>query len=243
MPKSHLMNAYLVDDEQVNIETLKYMLQKHCPSINVVGESNDYTDAVLEIQKQKVDILFLDIQIGEGKSGFNIVDALKNYRGAIVFVTAFEEYAVKAFQYGAAHYIMKPIDPIELVVAVNRIIESKELKSAAPAAPGSMDQKIPFSSKKSIEMVPVDEIMYIQGQGSYSKVTMKEDQTITIPKNLKHVEQKLSMHPQFIRVHKSFVVNQKYISAYVHPSFIELSNKKLIPVSSTYKEMVTKIFR
>jgi two-component system, LytTR family, response regulator len=235
------MNAFLVDDEYANLETLKNMLQEHCPDILVTGMSGDFSEAVLGIQKTHADILFLDIELGAGQSGFGILDALKGFNGAIIFVAAHEGYAITAFRYGAVHYLLKPIDPAELVTAVNRIKEAGPNK-AAVVSPTAGSGKIAMPYNKGFELIVAGDIMYVEGQGSYAKVAMQDGQMFTLTRNLKFVSQKLAGFPQFIRVHKSFLINSRYISAFIRPGILKLDNQKQIPVSNTYKAVVAKLF-
>lgn len=232
------MKAFIVDDEHISKNTLRYMIEQYCPEVNVVGEAEDFTDGVLQIQKTKPDILFLDINLGGGKTGFNIIDALRNYQGAIIFVTAYQEFAFKAFQYAAVHYILKPVDPIDLRNSVDRVI--KEQSASAIISSDVFDQKVGLPYKNGHEIIMVDDILYIEGDGSYAKVTLIDDRVIKVSRNMKFIAGKLAQYPQIMQVHKSYIVNKKHITTFIrtHDRALELNNKYKIPVSLTYKDDV-----
>jgi two-component system, LytTR family, response regulator len=232
------MRAFIVDDEDISRNTLKYMITQYCPEITIVGESDDFTDAVLQIQKTKTNIIFLDINLGGGKTGFNILDTLRDYKGAVIFVTAYQEFALKAFQYAAVHYIMKPIDPIDLRNAVNRII--KEENTSTSVSVDVFDQKVALPYKNGYEIILADDILYIEGDGSYANVILIDDRVINVSRNMKFVAGKLTTYPQFMQVHKSYIINKKYITTFIRVNgrALELNNKYKIPVSLTYKDDV-----
>lgn len=120
----------------------------------------------------------MDINLGNNKTGFQILDTVKLYNISVIFITAYEEYALKAFQYSnVVHYILKPIDPIDLVEAVNRIFNKKEQFNKINQ---KNESKISLPYKNGMEMVAVEEILYIEGDGSYCKIFLKDNKVITI---------------------------------------------------------------
>ncbi len=237
------MKAFIIDDENNSRHILKYLITKYCSDLEIIGDAADYTNGVIEIQKLQPDILFLDINLGNNKTGFQILDTVKQYNISVIFITAYEEYALKAFQYSnVVHYILKPIDPIDLVEAVNRIFNKKEQFNKINQ---KNESKISLPYKNGMEMVAVEEILYIEGDGSYCKIFLKDDKVITISRNLKFLIKKLEEFPQFIRVHKSYVVNVHQVNLYIRKDGgqLELTNKIIIPVSITYKEGVLAFFQ
>lgn len=237
------MRAYILDDLQASIDTLSYLLKTYCPEIELVGSSGDFDKAVLEIRMAAIDILFLDVNLGNNQTAFDLLDKLPRFNGNIIMITAYEEYALKAFKYGAVHYLLKPIDVRELCDAVGRVAEKKAkrpLEDTVLSADAA--ETIMFHNRKGIEILDVKDIVYLEGSGSYAKVCMINAAEIKVPKNLKFVFAKLSHHTEFIKVHRSYIVNNKYISNYLRKPkpMLELAGKYQIPVSKEYKQEVLK---
>lgn len=233
--------AFIVDDDAFSINTLRFMLEQHCKEIKVVGEADNYIDAVLSIEKTKPDILFLDINLGSDKSGFHVLDRLRNFHGSIVVISAHQNHAIQAFQYGAVHYLLKPISPIDLLSAIQRIKLSNTQNHTYDVA----EQKIALPFKSGLEMVLPDDIVYLEADGSYCKIFMKDKRTITISRNLKYVSAILEEFSQFIRIHKSYMVNKNHIVAYkkTDGGQLELSTANSVPVSLTYKASVIQLLQ
>lgn len=235
------MKAYIVDDNFINRDTLRLLLARYFPEVVVVGESGDFMSAVLEIQHAEVDVLFLDIQLNNGKTGFHVLDALEAYQGAIVFITAHEQYALEAFRYNAVHYLLKPIDPLELGTAISRIMRGGPSVNR-PVKSRQASGTLTISNNKSVGLIDVDDILYVCAEGSYARIVKNNTQDITLSKNLKHVSQQLAAFTQFIRVHKSFLINKDYVVTFKRPNTIEMTNKKQIPISLTYRAVIDTLF-
>lgn len=243
------MKAFIVDDFEGSRNTLKHMIRVYCPEIQVVGESASFENSVLEIQKQQVDILFLDINLGGSNTGFNVLDKLKGFKGNIVVVSAYEEYAYKAFQYGVGHYLLKPIDPGDLSAAIGKLTASHN--NALPAVNVSSPKftakqnKIGIPNATGLELIDVDNIVYIEGDGSYSKITLIGGRMMRVSKNMKFVLSKLNGYEQFIRVQKSFIVNKNYIDGYEKQpkGVLRVNGIYEIPLSISYKKEVFEVLK
>lgn len=241
------MNVFIVDDLQIARDTLKKLLNFYFPEIKVLGESGNISEAVREIEKKEIDILFLDIRLGDNQNAFNILDNLSNFRGAVIMVTAYEEYALKAFKYGVSHYLLKPINPTELKSAIDKIRQKHEKTEPIYVNMEVLNysEKITLPNRNSLELVPVDLIIYMEASGSYTHIFLANDRKIRMAKNLKYMLTQVNHFKQFIKVQKSFVVNRKYIDSYHHSDggYLLLSSKHKIPVSVTYRDEVMKLFK
>lgn len=251
------MKAFIVDDEIINISILKEMLKNHCPNIQVIGEATNYNDALLQLYKKNVDVLFLDMKLDESKTGFDLLDELRNFSADVIIVSGYDDFAVKAYKYNAIHYLLKPIDPIELIKAIRRISEQKHESVIAPAhflhheassntsSNDFEDNVVALPFRNGLEMVPVNDIVFVEGDGSYAKINLVDSKIVTVARNLKYVSEKLNGHSQFIKVHKSYLVNKKFITAYIKSDGgkLQLRTKHLIPVSITYKQDVMTLFK
>lgn len=236
------MNAFIIDDENSSRNTLKIMLQKFCPQIVIQGESSDFTEAIIEIGKSNPSILFLDINLGGNKTGFDLLNKLKDYRGNVIMITAHQDFALKAFNYAnIIHYLLKPIDPLELIEAITRIQNKAESKPKQEED----ERKISLPFKKGFENIPIDDIIFLEGDGSYCKIHLANEKVLVMSKNLKHMMEKLLDYPEFIKTHKSFIVNKHHISMYLRSNGgqLELSNKKIIPISLTHKKRILGLFQ
>lgn len=238
------MRAYIVDDLKASRDTLIHLLQTYCPEVVVVGDSDSIEEAAIQIKETAANILFLDINLGTHKTGFNLLDAMPGYKGEVIFVTAHEEFALKAFQYYALYYLLKPVDPKELTEAIARLMSKKTNRTKPPVVIVEIqNDKIAIPTKKGIELILLDDIIYLEGDGSYTKIIMKDEQTIRIAKNMKHVAAKISRQKQFIKVQKSFIVNKIFIRGLIRGSktMLDLNGQYEIPVSINYKGSVLEV--
>lgn len=239
------MKAFIVDDEEWYRKILRHMLARHCPHVTIVGESANYADAIAQVPLHEIDILFLDVALGNGATGFSVLDAIGNFQGSVIFITAFDEFALKAINYRAIHYLLKPIEAPALVKAVERVSAYRKpepVNHTTTADP--FLGRISLTYKHTIVKLRPDDIICVEAEGSYSKITLKDDKELTVAKNLKFLQHKLGEESPFLRVHKSHLVNTNYIDAYLRSDggFILLTTAKTIPVSIKYRNEVMKLF-
>lgn len=236
------MKAYIIDDSFIDILVLKLMLSKYCPEIKLVGDTDNYRTAVLEVQNMEIDVLFINMDMGDGKLGFHIMDELSDFGGAVIFVAADGRYALDAFQYNAIHYLVKPIVPNSLKTALLKVKKThrQELMASAPK-PDKQSGVISLWNNKSVDIVKVAEILYVQAEGSYSRVFIHNAANIRTAHNLKSISQKLMYFHQFIRVHKSYLINKDFIVGFKRPKTLEMKDTSYIPISNSYKSVIRKI--
>ena len=177
------LRAIIVDDEEPARENLKILLQDFCPEIKVLGLAENITSARKMIEEQKPEVIFLDIRMPSGLEGFELLDSIKDKNFMVVFVTAFKDYAIKAFNANAIHYILKPIDIEELKAAVNKLLQSAEkiknnpenLKAYINTLKNLSENlihnkqtcKITISHSKGIKIVNDDDIVHIGADSNY----------------------------------------------------------------------------
>lgn len=247
-----MFKALILDDEVNNTQLLEYFIPKYCPQITGFSSANTL-DQALEIWRQeKFDILFLDISLGNGTSGFDFLNRIDFENVQIIFVTAFNEYAVKAFKYNAVDYLVKPVVIDELRNAVNNAckrIESGTRQAisqvmADPEIRNSLKNEpfiaIPYTNK--IEIVPKKEIFYIHSEGKYSLFQTQKGKYES-SKNLGEYERILQCNEEFIRVHHSYIVNMNYIRQISKKDswFCLMEDGITIPVSRRRQEDLYKI--
>ncbi len=236
--------AVIIDDEFDARRIIKKYLERYYPTVRCVAEADSVEAGVKIVNQLQPEILFLDIKLGDG-TGFDLIDQLQNYIPKIVFTTAFDEFAVKAFRYHAIDYLLKPIDPDIFVVAVKNLIEQKgtQKKEAWEIILNQVkntERKIGIPTVEGVKFILIENIVYFEADGSYCKLYFRDAKQMTISKPLRYFEDKLIDEKSFIRPHKSFLVNLKFVEEYQKSDggFLKLHSNKIIPISRNKKEEI-----
>lgn len=234
------MKAILIDDEKHARVNLKLIIKEYLPEIEIVSECENLPEGVKAIRKTNPDLVLLDIEM-PGHSGLELLDFFDedetNFH--IIFTTAYNEYAMQAFKFSAVDYLLKPINPEELLKAVKRLKKQidkiENLKLLKANLFREKIERIAIPSANSFIFVDISDIIYIKAEGAYSEVFCKNSQKHLVSRNLKNFEDILCENENFCRVHKSFIINLNFVSAY-HKSnggSIELKNLKMdIPIAT-----------
>ncbi len=245
--------AIIVDDELYARENLKDLLNEFCPEIEIVAEANSTSTAEAAIMSIEFDILFLDINLGNENS-FALLHKLsadksftKNF--TLIFITAYDEYALKAFQVNAVDYLLKPVSAELLLESMNKIKrlfrqeENSNLLSII--SNNSVKKIITVPYKDAWEIVATDDILYIEAERAYSRIHTLQDKKMYASKSLREYELALSSLKYMIRVHKSFIVNVNHIARIIKSGggYLELTNNKQIPISNTHKKDIYEYFK
>ena len=177
-----LLKTVLIDDELACTNSLSIELEAYCPDIQVVAIFNTPDEAILYLQKEQPDVVFLDIEMGI-MTGFDLLNKLKNITFDVVFVTAHDGYAVKAFEYCAVDYLVKPVLKYRLIEAVEKIKKKRAVNipnslniSLLQGSIQAIQQQlpsIPIPTSDGLELIRADEIVYIEADGNYSHIFMK----------------------------------------------------------------------
>jgi two-component system LytT family response regulator len=224
------IRAILVDDEESARNILKNLLLRFCPSVEVLASYKNVQDAVEGIKTFKPDLVFLDIEM-PNYAGYEIVKFFDNVNFEIIFVTAYDQYAIKAFEVSAVDYLLKPIEIERLKESVQRVLERKNktlsntnINHLTNALQDDLPKSIIVSDKGLQEVVSISSIIAIEAQESYSHI-YTTDKRYVVSKNLKHFESMLCEHPKICRTHKSWIVNLDHLVNYSKSNFeINLSN-------------------
>jgi two-component system LytT family response regulator len=245
------LNIFIVDDELQTRTTLKALLQEFCPGTTVTGMAGDIHEALSQLGTLQVDVLFLDINLGDGSTGFDLLDQLGSYNYDVVFVTAYESHAMKAFDYEAVHYLLKPVNRIVLRDTIARIRKRRtanqttnvqQLAEILQANQQNAAPRIALSDTGKTEFVPISDIIYMESNGSYTVFYLADKRHFIRSKNLKYFEDTLMQYPQFMRVHKSYIVNRDQIRAYRKNSQeLEFFNGSVIPISLGYRTFIEQL--
>lgn len=212
-----MIKALIIEDEIRNQRMLNQLLETHCPDVKVIGFCERVNDAIVEIEKTKPELIFLDIQLKDG-SGFDILSKLEVHTPKIIFTTAYDQYAIKAFKYSAIDYLLKPIITEELKAAVSKCAQREEadldkIKILLEQLNTNKQDYLTISTQKTTEYLKISEILRFEAQGSYCQIHMKNGTVHLISKVLKEFVPKLSGHG-FFRVHQSHFINLNYVKSH-----------------------------
>jgi len=241
------IKALIVDDEANNRENLKLALAEYCPEVNVIGEADSAITALDFLQTQEPDLVFLDIAMPLG-NGFQFLESLSEVNFDIIFVTAFNQYAIRAIKFCAIDYLLKPIDALELKQAVNRVITNqakKEQQQKLELLLSNMQQpaqKIALPQSDHVEFVKVDEIIRCKGEKNYTWFYLKDGRKLLVSQTLKEYVTLLE-DAQFFRVHQSHLVNLHQIKKYSRRDggYVVMDDKEQIPVARNRKDTLQKL--
>lgn len=221
-----MIDTIIIDDEPAAQLTLMKFLQMHCPEVNVVGTADGVEEGIKLIGSKKVDLVFLDIKMNDG-TGFDLLKRLPSIEFNLVFTTAYDEYALKAFKYSAIDYLLKPIDPLELIEAVGKVRgQQSENKNSAQRVDSMLElykenkfDKIAIPSVDEFHFVRISEIIRCEASSNYTIIYLGSGKKIVAPKTLKEFEE-LLVSEGFFRVHQSHLINLSHIQ-----QFIKTKNK------------------
>jgi two-component system, LytTR family, response regulator len=241
-----MLRAVIIDDEPQSAGILQNDLVAHCPSVEVVGICHSAKQGIMAIKKERPDLVFLDIEM-PWMNGFEMLELVGDIFFSIIFTTAHDQFAAKAFRISAVDYLLKPIDAADLQDAVRKAekriepqhgnvnIENLLHNFKQPAT----QQKIALPNKDGYEFAEVNQIIYCQAEGSYSKVFLAGKKYILVSKSLGDIEELLPS-TLFMRIHHSTVVNINYVTHFVRTDggYVKLQTGEQLPVSKSKKEVV-----
>lgn len=234
------MKTLIVDDVKLSRDGLAALIGLYLPEAEIVGSAGSVGDARKIIKSENLDIIFLDIQLQDG-IGFDLLEDIA-FNTKVVFITAYEQYAIEAVRKGAFDYLLKPINVEELTNCIQRIREINEIisqQSSEEAKAEIFPGKIGISSMDGIDYVNVNDILYLKADGKYTEIILKNNKFIS-SKNLKMFEYLLS-DKQFVRVHHSYIVNlAEVIKFKKDDAMLVLIDSTNIPVSKSRKDFLLK---
>ena len=238
------ISVYILDDEQNGIDVLEWHL-KNIPDIMVCATQTDALKALDEINQLKPQVLILDIQM-PGKSGFDVVKELQRPIPHIIFVTAYDQFAIKAIRFSAVDYLVKPVDATELKEAISlskqRIQQQQEsvqienllynIKMMRTQRP-----KLAVPAHDGIEYIPIQEIIHCMASDNYTHLFLTDKRKITASKTLKDFESMLEDY-QFVRIHQSHLVNLEHIRKYIKTDggSVMMENGDILSISRAKKD-------
>ncbi len=243
-----MIKTLIVEDEKRSATMLQQLLQRYCPEVEVVALAQDVQEAENHIRAFSPQLLFLDIEL-EKNTGFDLLSRYDPIPFSVIFTTAYEQYAIRAFKFNAIDYLLKPIDVEELQASVKRVQEQLHHSSVQENLEAMMrfvrreakPEKIALSSSRGITMVEIRDIVFCEADGPYTNFHFVEGPPILISRHLKEYEELLGPFG-FLRVHHSFLVNKDHIRQYLRGEGGELilQGDRRIRVSRSRKEDLMK---
>lgn len=235
------LKAILVDDEESARNVLTNLLTRFCPQIEIIQSCTNVLSAVEAIKEHQPDVVFLDIEM-PNYAGYELVSFFENVNFEIIFVTAYDKYAIKAFEISAVDYLLKPVEIDRLKQAVEKLTSKAELQSSSKNYNALKENlksehvsKLVVRKNDSQEVIAIEDIIAIEAQEAYSCIHTNSA-THLMSKNLKHFETILEQNTSFFRSHKSWIINLNNVQSFSKTKLeIELNNN-IVAKLSKYKK-------
>jgi two-component system LytT family response regulator len=240
---SHL-RTILIDDELNSLQNLQNKLEKYCPAVKILAAIQKPEEAIQIIRQQKPDVLFLDIEMPK-MNGFRLVEELGDFEGEIIFITAYNNFAIDAMRISAFDYLVKPVSIADLQNAIARLQQQKSKHTRerlnvlrqSIEENKSQENKIAVPTNEGLEFIVIKNIIRIESSTNYSRLYLINGQPVLVTKLLKDFEEIL-MPYRFFRVHNSHLINLNYISKYIRGEGgqVVMENGDVVDVSRRRKE-------
>ncbi len=206
------IQACIIDDEQDGREYISLLLKNEFPEIHVTFLSESVKDTFLKLTKETPDIVFLDIQLTDGNA-FDLLSKLRNFSSQIIFITAYDEFAIQAIRYGATDYILKPVDVIDFVAAVTKALEAIK-KSRSHITSTVAKSKINLPTMQGFKTIDIADIIRCEADANYTVFFMNNNTKMMVSRNLKEFENHLAEN-DFFRIHSKHLINLKHFREYI----------------------------
>lgn len=249
-----MITAVLIDDDVNLREGMKGLLALYAPDIKIIGEADSVASGVNTLTKFDPQVVFLDIQMNDG-TGFDMLEKLSEINGKvtshIVFITAYEHYAIKAFRFSALDFLLKPVSPDDLEKVIDKIRNVLEkdndyshidllLENIRKKADNF--KRIALSNSDGIHLLDISDIIRCESDDNYTKFFIKNRKPILISKTLKEYEELLTEH-DFVRIHQSHLINLAYVKSYVKKDngFVLMNDDSQLPISQRKREQLQDV--
>lgn len=241
-----MLSVLIIDDEELSRDTISAIVRQYCNDATLVGEAGSMKEGLRAIRELKPDVILLDIQLGDG-SGFELLRLAAPIQSFVIFITAYEEYAIRAFKTAALDYLLKPVDIAELQSALHKAKEEKQrtsleaqlniLLSNISQASAGQSRKIVLKTSDHMHILTASEIVHLEAEDNYTRFYLVDKRVILVSKTLKEYEEILDKS-LFVRIHQSHIVNMSYASRFDRRNggFLVLKDHTTLPVSTRKKE-------
>lgn len=243
------LKVIIIEDEIASQHYLKRLLGVHFPEIRIVAVEDTVQAAIDTIGRERPDLVFMDVEIRQG-TGFEVLAGLPGAAFDVIFTTAFNQFAIDAFQHHAIDYLLKPLDDERVIKAIRRSIARQESQRSQERVQHLLQYlqktalpRLAVSTIHGLEFIDIESILYVEASGNYCKIRQRGGSSITATRKIKDLTEQLS-EPLFIRVHHSYLVHTRYIKRYQkgRGGYVELDDGTAIPVSPQKKDDFLKHF-
>ncbi len=243
-----MLKAILIDDEPDCVRLLAHELAVHCPQVQVIGQTTSSEDGLRLIQVLQPDVVFLDIEMPR-LNGFQLLEKLGSISFSLIFVTAYNEFAVKAFRFSALDYLLKPIDSEDLQEAVRKAERQQRIDARqvdilrSQLHSHQLADKIAVPYQQGIIFLPINEVIYCESDSNYTKVVATQNRHYLLTRTLREVQEVLEER-NFLRVHRQYVINLDHIKLFMkgEGAYLVMTNDVSIPVARNQKEKLVQRF-
>jgi len=240
-----MIRSVLIDDERNALEMMEWLLKTYCPQVEIVAMCDSSVQGIEAINKHRPDLVFLDIEM-PNLNGFDLLEQFDKPFFDVVFCTAYDQFALRAFRYSALNYLLKPVDPFELKSTVERIEEKKSsiskeqlslLLQTMQQPAKTTPQRIALTTGDGLVFVPTTDIIYCEAESNYTNVVLSGGKKVLVSKVLKDIDEVLS-GPDFYRVHSSFLINLNRIKKLVRGDggYIIMDNDATVNISRSKRQ-------
>jgi two-component system LytT family response regulator len=246
-----MIKAIIIDDEAHCIDTLSMLVKEYCPEVQVAEQCRSAKNGLEVIEKIKPDLVFLDIEM-PAMNGFEMLEQFSQLPFAVIFTTSYDQYAIKAIRYSALDYLLKPIEPKELIAAVHRVQNQKRMPAAEQFEilfsriqnRESAFRKMAVPTMEGYELIAAENIIRCEADDNYTHLFLKDKTKITACRTLKEVEEQLQDFSYFVRVHHSWLINMNEVIKYIRGEggYVIMSDGTTVNVSRSRKETLLKYF-
>jgi two-component system LytT family response regulator len=244
-----VLRTVIVDDEVLMRRTLERLVHEHCPNVRLVAVAGSVESGVAEIRNHHPDLVLLDIRMDDG-TGFDLLKRLEPIDFKVIFITAYDEYALRAIKFSALDYLLKPVEPEDLKQAIDKAekLVLKELNTQLGALAenmqegGSFMKKIILKTFDAIHLVRIRDIVYCESDDNYTTFHLADESRIITSRTLKEYEEMLC-DSGFFRVHKSYLINISCITRFekAEGGSVVLNHVIRVPVSSRKRELLVEL--
>jgi len=242
---TNILRTVIVDDEQDAVNFIESIAKEYCPNIKIIGKAYSAIEGVEVITKEKPDLVFLDVEMPHG-SGFDLLAGFPEKDFDVIFITAFNHYAIRAIKFSAVDYILKPININEFIEAVKRVEEARDTRSNRNVnfktlfenLKTTMPSKLAIPTSNGMEYLNTKDIIRVEADRSYSWFFLKGEIKHLVSRNLKEYQELLSDR-NFFRTHNSHLINLEHVKKYIRHEggYIEMIDGSTVPISRGKKDL------
>jgi len=234
------LKTIIIDDEPDSVDLLELELAKSCPQVEVIATYNSSVKALKKIEALQPDLLFLDIEMPV-INGFELLEKILHLNFSVIFITAYNQYALKAFRFNALDYLVKPIEASDLIEAVAKAEKkikptSAQLSLVQRQLRGEIATRIAIPGQNGISFIELNEIVFVEASNNYSKLILSDKRVFIVSKTLKDVQDVLE-ESHFLRVHRQYIINLNHVKQFNrNESILIMDNGDHLPIARNQKE-------